>query len=58
LVGISLDSLVEDEGVKQLTLGERANGWRQADKAIDRIKGRFGAESLRPARLVEDHGDE
>jgi DNA polymerase-4 len=58
LVGISLDSLVEDEDVKQLTLGERANGWRQADKAIDRIKGRFGAESLRPARLVEDHGDE
>ena len=58
LVGISLDSLVEDADVKQLTLGERANGWRQADKAIDRIKGRFGAESLRPARLVEDHGDE
>jgi len=58
LVGISLDSLVEDEDVKQLTLGERANGWRQADKAIDRIKGRFGAGSLRPARLVEDHQDE
>ena len=58
LVGISLDSLVEDADVKQLTLGERANGWRQADKAIDRIKGRFGAGSLRPARLVEDHQDE
>jgi len=58
LVGISLDSLVEDEDVKQLTLGERATGWRQADKAIDRIKGRFGAGSLRPARLVEDHQDE
>lgn len=58
LVGISLESLVEDEDVKQLTLGERATGWRQADKAIDRIKGRFGAASLRPARLVEDHQDE
>lgn len=58
LVGISLDSLVEDEDVKQLTLGERATGWRQADKAIDRIKGRFGPGSLRPARLVEDHQDE
>ena len=58
LVGISLDSLVEYEDVKQLTLGERATGWRQADKAIDRIKGRFGAGSLRPARLVEDHQDE
>jgi DNA polymerase-4 len=58
LVGISLDSLVEDEDVKQLTLGERATGWRQADKAIDRIKSRFGAGSLRPARLVEDHQDE
>ena len=58
LVGISLDSLVEDEDVKQLTLGERATGWRQADKAIDRIKGRFGTGSLRPARLVEDHQEE
>ena len=58
LVGISLDSLVEDEDVKQLTLGERATGWRQADEAIDRIKGRFGPGSLRPARLVEDHQDE
>ena len=58
LVGISLDSLVEDEDVKQLILGERTTGWRQADKAIDRIKGRFGAGSLRPARLVEDHQDE
>jgi DNA polymerase-4 len=58
LVGISLDSLVEDADVKQLTLGERTTGWRQADKAIDRIKGRFGAGSLRPARLVEDHQDE
>jgi DNA polymerase IV len=58
LVGISLDSLVEDEDVTQLTLGERATGWRQADKAIDRIKGKFGAGSLRPARLVEDHQDE
>ena len=58
LVGISLDSLVEYEDVKQLTLGERATGWRQADKAIDRIKGRFGPGSLRPARLVEDHQDE
>ena len=58
LVGISLDSLVEDADVKQLTLGERTTGWRQADKAIDRIKGRFGTGSLRPARLVEDHQDE
>jgi DNA polymerase-4 len=58
LVGISLDSLVADEDIKQLKLGERATGWRQADKAIDRIKGKFGADSLRPARLVEDHADE
>jgi len=58
LVGISLDSLVADDDVKQLKLGERSTGWRQADKAIDRIKGRFGAASLRPARLVEDHHDE
>lgn len=57
LVGVSLDSLVEDDQIKQLSLGERASGWQQADQAVDKIKNRFGRSSLKPARLVEDHED-
>ncbi|MGI9171380.1 MAG: DNA polymerase IV [Candidatus Nanopelagicus sp.] len=55
LIGVSLDSLVEDEEINQMVLGQRTSGWQQADKAVDRIKSKFGSASLRPARLVEDH---
>ncbi len=36
----------------QLAFGERAAGWRDAERAVDRIAGRFGADSVRPAALV------
>lgn len=57
LVGISLDSLVANEGIQQMALGQRSTGWRQADKAVDLIKAKFGRSSLRPARLVESAED-
>jgi DNA polymerase-4 len=55
LVGVSLDSLVENDDIEQLVLGQRQTGWRQVDQAADKIRGKFGSSSLRPARLVEDH---
>lgn len=58
LIGVSLDSLVEDEEINQMVLGQRTSGWQQADKAVDRIKNKFGSASLRPARLVEDHEED
>ena len=57
LVGVSLDSLVENEGLQQMVLGQRNTGWKQADKAVDLIKAKFGRGSLRPARLVESAED-
>lgn len=57
LVGISLDSLVVNEGIQQMALGQRSTGWRQADKAVDLIKAKFGRGSLSPARLVESAED-
>ncbi|MCX6447312.1 MAG: DNA polymerase IV [Actinobacteria bacterium] len=54
LVGVSLDSLVENDDVTQMVLGERISSWQQADRAIDRVKAKFGSGSLRPARLVDD----
>ena len=58
LVGVSLDSLVENDDVKQMVLGERTSSWQQADRAIDRVKAKFGRTSLRPARLVDDKDED
>lgn len=58
LVGVSLESLTPDTELQQLTLGARKKSWPDLDKAVDRVKQRFGGGSVRPARLVEDHGQE
>ena len=58
LVGVSLDSLVENDDVTQMVLGERTSSWQQADRAIDRVKAKFGRSSLRPARLVDDKDED
>ena len=52
LVGVSLENL-SIGAPEQLLLGERESGWRQADGAIDRARARFGAGSVRPARLIK-----
>ncbi len=52
LVGVGLENL--SEGVPhQMLLGQRENGWREAESAIDKAQARFGRDSVRPARLVE-----
>ena len=58
LVGVSLDSLVVNDDVTQMVLGERTSSWQQADRAIDRVKAKFGRASLRPARLVDDNDED
>jgi DNA polymerase-4 len=53
LIGISLENLIDSDGAPiQLELGERESGWREATRAMDQAKARFGAESVRPARLL------
>ena len=52
LVGVSLENLTSG-APEQLVLGARESGWRQADGAIDRARARFGAGSVRPARLIK-----
>ncbi|MEI7696563.1 MAG: DNA polymerase IV [Actinomycetes bacterium] len=51
LVGVSLENL-SSGAPEQMVLGARESGWRQADGAIDRARERFGAGSVRPARLI------
>jgi DNA polymerase IV len=53
LVGVRANGLVPaSQAATQLALGERVAGWRDAERALDQITGRFGADSVRPATLV------
>lgn len=53
LVGVRLEGLADAATApRQLVLGERAHGWRDADDAVDRAGARFGAGSVRPATLL------
>jgi DNA polymerase IV len=57
LVGVRVEGLTEAETQpRQLVLGERRNGWRDAERAVDRATTRFGSGAVRPASLVEREG--
>ncbi|GAB7191135.1 DNA polymerase IV [Kineococcus sp. NUM-3379] len=53
LVGVRVEGLVEAAAQhRQLVLGERPDGWREADGAVDRVSARFGPGTVRPASLL------
>jgi DNA polymerase IV len=57
LVGVRANGLVPVSAVMaQLAFGERPVSWREAERAVDRIAGRFGADAVRPAILVDGDG--
>ena len=54
LVGVRVEGLMDGEASpRQLLLGERAQGWREAERAADRAARRFGDGVVRPASLVD-----
>ncbi len=54
LVGVRLEKLVEAAHAPiQGVIGEPEHGWRDADKAVDRARSRFGSGSVRPASLIQ-----
>jgi nucleotidyltransferase/DNA polymerase involved in DNA repair len=54
LVGIRVEGLVASETApRQLLLGERSHGRREAEQAADRAVHRFGTGVVRPASLVD-----
>jgi DNA polymerase-4 len=54
LVGIRVEGLVTSETApRQLLLGERSHGRREAEQAADRAVRRFGKGVVRPASLVD-----
>jgi DNA polymerase-4 len=53
LVGVRASGLIPAaRSATQLAFGERPVSWRDAERALDRITGRFGPDSVRPAVLV------
>jgi DNA polymerase-4 len=53
LVGVRVEGLGgADANPRQLTLGERDHGWREADRAADAAAARFGSGAVRPASLL------
>ena len=55
LVGVRASGLVLAAAANtQLTFDDRPIGWREAERAMDKIASRFGAGTVRPAALVED----
>lgn len=53
LVGVRVENLSPADGAsRQLGLGERERGWREAEQAMDRAARRFGHNVVLPASLV------
>jgi len=53
LVGVRASGLMPAaRAAVQLAFGDRPAPWRDAERAVDRIAGRFGAGTVRPAALV------
>ncbi len=56
LVGVRTTGLVPASAAdEQLAFGDRPASWREAERAVDRIAGRFGTDAVRPAALVNGH---
>jgi len=55
LVGVRATGLIPAGATAtQLALGEQPESWRDAEQAVDKIAGRFGPGTVRPAVLVRE----
>jgi DNA polymerase-4 len=53
LIGVRVEGLDGDDGAaRQLELGEREHGWRDAERAADAAAARFGRGAVGPASLL------
>jgi DNA polymerase-4 len=52
LLGVRVEGLGGADEARQLELGQRESGWREAERAADAAAARFGASVIRPASLI------
>jgi DNA polymerase-4 len=58
LVGVRIEGIADEaDQHRQLQLGEKESGWREAEQAVDKASRRFGAGAVRPATLVQPGGE-
>ncbi len=57
LLGVRVESLTGSDEARQLLLGERESGWREAERAADAAAARFGSSAVRPASLIRRAGE-
>jgi DNA polymerase-4 len=53
LLGVAASGLVAGSAPEQLRIGERPDRWRVADRAMDRLRQRFGGDSVDRAALAD-----
>jgi DNA polymerase-4 len=53
LLGVAASGLVAGSAPEQLRIGERDDRWRDADKAIDGLRRRFGSDAVARAAVAE-----
>lgn len=59
LVGVRVEHLVDEaSAAEQMLLDAPEHGWRDAERAVDRISDRYGRQAVRPARLIGPRADE
>ncbi|WP_157244680.1 DNA polymerase IV [Nonomuraea typhae] len=59
LVGVRMENLGPAESAaRQLSLGQKETGWREAEQAMDKAIRRFGPDAVLPASLVRGRLDE
>jgi len=57
LVGVRVEGIAPaGTASRQLEIGSRERGWREADQAVDQAAQRFGVDAVRPAALVRNGG--
>ena len=53
LLGVAATGLIPGGGSEQLRIGERPDPWRDADRAMDRVRARFGGDAVERASIAE-----
>jgi DNA polymerase IV len=55
LLGVAASGLLAGSGPEQLQIGQPPDRWKDADRAVDSLRARFGGEAIERAAISEQH---